>query len=313
MQVFGFLLVMLPALVLAQRNDTVRITPKLPTVKDSITFNLFNSGNCPCSQYYQHAVGIAADKIKLSYEVDVSPCDSGCDTTMIGSGTLFAGGPLAAGMYQIVKMESPYCPAGQICIPVIYEAEVGQLTVIEADTFSIEVTNTNCFVLPCPYYRVMGRAARETTLVVGVKNPDGGYQDPFSRDLVPWRDQGYPVLGYFAVDSLAGWRHPDTVFVIAEVVGWPAAAIGERPAQQTGTSGLAVYPQPVNASAVIAMPRAGMAIRVYAANGRPVEARVRMEGRTAVWDDSGLDNGMYIVSVEDGKGGFAGKVLVKNK
>jgi hypothetical protein len=190
---------------------------------------------------------------------------------------------------------------------------VGNLTVIEDDTFKIELTGIQCFTLPCSDYRVISTTKRETTLVAGIKNTNGSYQGLLDKNYVPWRDGGYPVLGYFTTDSLAGWMNRATVFVVAQVVGWPASAVKDRPAAQTGPSAFSVHPQPITSSAVIDLPRAGMAFKAYSADGKLVEVRARMEGSKVVWDASGLENGVYFISAEDGNGRLVGKVLVKNR
>ena len=312
MKIYGFLLILMPTMLLAQSHDTVWTAPELPTVKDSIVFSLFNYNYCCCSQYYSNIVEVADTTVYLSYEVDTAPCLLCGLCFAPGSNTVFKSGPLAAGRYDVYKAESPYCAPGDPCPEyAIVPKIVGQVTVIEDDTFKIELVYYVCKAPPCPDYRVISLTKGETTLVVGVKNPDGSYQNPFSRDLVPWRDEGYPVLGYFTTDSLNGWLYRDTVFAIAQVVGWPAVSVEDHSIEQANQSLFTVYPQPITSAAMVKVPRAGMVFKVYAADGKPVEIRIRIEGNKIAWNTSSLSNGIYLIRFEEGDKFYTKKVLVR--
>jgi hypothetical protein len=111
------------------QNDTVLFLPEKPTIKDSVTFHLFNAGACCCMAYHDNGVLLTDTIIDLAYSADNSLCQV-CRCSKPGSWTEFRTGPLAAGRYGIYKVQSPYCKPGTMCPDYLpAPVRVGNLTV----------------------------------------------------------------------------------------------------------------------------------------------------------------------------------------
>jgi hypothetical protein len=93
-------------------KDTVTVTPKSPTTKDSLHFDLFNASLDCCTQYHNNQVTVTDTVIMLSFQY----LNAGnCRCLIAGSHTTFACGPQKAGKFAIYKVQSIYCPPGQVC------------------------------------------------------------------------------------------------------------------------------------------------------------------------------------------------------
>jgi hypothetical protein len=112
-------------------KDTVYVTPVRPTIKDSITFDLFNFNHNCCAVYSNKVISVQDTAIYLSYTID-DPVPSPCMCLVAGSSTQFKSAPLKAGTYGIYKAESPYCAPGTACPAIkIAPQRVGNVTVTD--------------------------------------------------------------------------------------------------------------------------------------------------------------------------------------
>jgi len=107
-------LVLLACALQVGAADTVTVTPAKPTIRDSLSFDLYSEMRCCVTAYHSDTVLVNDTTIVLSYEYDDSLCAS-VRRFLPGSHHEFVTGPVAAGTYGIYKMASMYCPRGRIC------------------------------------------------------------------------------------------------------------------------------------------------------------------------------------------------------
>jgi hypothetical protein len=95
-------------------GDSVQVAPTHPTVKDSLTFNLFLADACCCTGFYNQSASVVDSIIYLNYEIDNNPCML-CNCMAAGKTISFTHSPLKAGIYAIYKAPSIYCAPKQPC------------------------------------------------------------------------------------------------------------------------------------------------------------------------------------------------------
>jgi hypothetical protein len=110
-------------------KDSVSVTPKNPTTKDSITYNFFDADACCCAAFVDPAVIVQDNIVYLLFSVNTAPCMV-CLCAGAGKWNAFKGGRLKTGRYDIYKQENIYCPPGQACPAIIMlPVKIGEVVV----------------------------------------------------------------------------------------------------------------------------------------------------------------------------------------
>ena len=124
--------------------DTAYVSPKKPTTKDSLSFDLFNAGlNC-CVNVVNQNVSVSDTMIVLSFQYNdsfIGPCPF-----PVRREVSFACGPQKTGNYALYKSQGKYCPTCSLTGPPI---RVGQVEVSPASltVFSPGAANSDEFSL----------------------------------------------------------------------------------------------------------------------------------------------------------------------
>ncbi|NLG17515.1 MAG: hypothetical protein GX556_09330 [Fibrobacter sp.] len=122
-------------------NDTVLIDPLEPADTDSLTFSLFTTGHCCCSDFWNKGVSVKDTIIFISYIVSDTSC-SKCDCESAGAWEQFKSAPIPAGHYAIYTSEVNYCP-GEACHVEIMSKQVGEITIDAASPIKQTVIRKN--------------------------------------------------------------------------------------------------------------------------------------------------------------------------
>jgi hypothetical protein len=152
------------------------------------------------------------------------------------------------------------------------------------DTYTIANNSIMCFAAPCPNFTVTAVGTHASRNVDAVRDTGGAYLG--SGAAVIGRQAR--VRGYFVRDSLAGWTHAGTTFVITEILS--PAGVKNEPASRIRTGSIGsltaraaicydVSGRRVSTAGSAAAHRAG-SVRIYVDQaGTAAAVRVLMLGR----------------------------------